>query len=84
MASGSAISGIGRLMLSAASDEETFGPAGTRYFSQHYPEVFGGTCLNVEPNSRFHPLPVRRGLRRESFWRDSCKPVRSEGLRTAI
>jgi succinyl-diaminopimelate desuccinylase len=41
----------GRLTLSAVSDEETFGPYGARYLSEHHPEVFGDTCLNGEPRS---------------------------------
>lgn len=41
----------GRLTLSAVSDEETFGPFGARYLSEHHPEVFGDCCLNGEPSS---------------------------------
>jgi succinyl-diaminopimelate desuccinylase len=41
----------GRLTLSAVSDEETFGPYGARYLSEHHPEVFGDSCLSGEPSS---------------------------------
>jgi succinyl-diaminopimelate desuccinylase len=48
----------GRSTLSAVSDEETFGPYGARYLSEHHPEVFGDTCLNGEPSS---PWTLRFG-----------------------
>src|SRR5262249_57813215 len=48
----------GRLTLSTVSDEETFGPHGARYLSEHHPEVFGDTCLNGEPSS---PWTLRFG-----------------------
>src|ERR1700752_1131189 len=48
----------GRVTLSAVSDEETFGPWGARYLSEHHPEVFGDTCLNGEPSS---PWTLRFG-----------------------
>jgi succinyl-diaminopimelate desuccinylase len=48
----------GRLTLSAVSDEETFGPYGARYLSDHHPEVFGDCCLNGEPSS---PWTLRFG-----------------------
>jgi succinyl-diaminopimelate desuccinylase len=48
----------GRLTLSAVSDEETFGPWGARYLSEHHPEVFGDCCLNGEPSS---PWTLRFG-----------------------
>jgi succinyl-diaminopimelate desuccinylase len=40
----------GKLTLVVVSDEETFGPWGARYLSEHYPEVFGECCLNGEPS----------------------------------
>jgi succinyl-diaminopimelate desuccinylase len=40
----------GKLTLSMVSDEETFGPWGARYLSEHHPEVFGDCCLNGEPS----------------------------------
>ena len=48
----------GRLTLSAVSDEETFGPHGARYLSEHHPEVFGDSCLSGEPSS---PWTLRFG-----------------------
>lgn len=48
----------GRLTLSCVSDEETFGPYGARYLSEHHPEVFGDCCLNGEPSS---PWTLRFG-----------------------
>jgi len=40
----------GKLTLVMVSDEETFGPWGARYLSEHHPEVFGDCCLNGEPS----------------------------------
>ena len=40
----------GKLTLATVSDEETFGPWGARYLSEHHPEVFGDCCLNGEPS----------------------------------
>jgi succinyl-diaminopimelate desuccinylase len=40
----------GKLTLVIVSDEETFGPWGARYLSEHHPEVFGDCCLNGEPS----------------------------------
>jgi len=48
----------GKLTLSAVSDEETFGPWGSRYLFEHHPEVFGDCCLNGEPSS---PWTLRFG-----------------------
>jgi succinyl-diaminopimelate desuccinylase len=39
----------GRLTLTAVSDEETFGPWGSRYLLEHHPEVLGDCMLNGEP-----------------------------------
>lgn len=48
----------GRLTLTAVSDEETFGPYGSRYLMEHHPEVHGDALLNGEPSS---PFSVRFG-----------------------
>ena len=48
----------GRLTLTCVSDEETFGPWGTRYLMEHHPEVHGDCCLNGEPSS---PYGIRFG-----------------------
>jgi succinyl-diaminopimelate desuccinylase len=49
----------GRLTLTVVSDEETFGPWGTRYLMEHHAEeVLGDCCLNGEPSS---PHTVRFG-----------------------
>jgi succinyl-diaminopimelate desuccinylase len=48
----------GRLTLSAVSDEETFGPYGARYLSEHHPEIFGDSRLSGEPSS---PWTLRFG-----------------------
>ena len=40
------------------SDEETFGPWGARYLSEHHPEVFGACCLNGGTSS---PWTLRFG-----------------------
>src|SRR5215472_8933809 len=44
--------------LSAVSDEETFGPYGARYLSEHHSEIFGDSCLSGEPSS---PWTLRFG-----------------------
>src|SRR5437016_10372635 len=54
----------GKLTLTAVSDEETFGPWGTRYLMEHHPEVHGDCCLNGEPSS---PLTIRFG-EKGPFW----------------
>ncbi len=48
----------GRLTLTAVSDEESFGPWGSRYLIEHHPEAQGDCCLNGEPSS---PYAVRFG-----------------------
>ena len=48
----------GKLTLTVVSDEETFGPWGTRYLMEHHPEVHGDCCLNGEPSD---PITVRFG-----------------------
>lgn len=48
----------GKLTLSLVSDEETFGPWGTRYLMEHRPEVVGDCTLSGEPNA---PSTVRFG-----------------------
>lgn len=50
----------GRLTLTAVSDEETFGPWGSNYLLEHYPEAQGDCCLNGEPG---HPYALRFGER---------------------
>jgi len=41
----------GRLTLACVSDEENFGPWGSRYLMEHHPEVHGDCCLTGEPSS---------------------------------
>lgn len=48
----------GRLTLTCVSDEETFGPWGTRYLMKHHPEIHGDCCLSGEPGS---PYAIRFG-----------------------
>jgi succinyl-diaminopimelate desuccinylase len=48
----------GRLTLTVVSDEETFGPWGTRYLMENHPEIHGDCCLNGEPSD---PITVRFG-----------------------
>lgn len=48
----------GKLTLTVVSDEETFGPYGTRYLMEHHPEVHGDCCLSGEPSD---PRTVRFG-----------------------
>jgi succinyl-diaminopimelate desuccinylase len=40
----------GRLTLTCVSDEETFGPCGTRYLMEHVAEARGDACLSGEPS----------------------------------
>lgn len=48
----------GKLTLTVVSDEETFGPYGSRYLMEHHPEVHGDCCLSGEPSD---PRTVRFG-----------------------
>jgi succinyl-diaminopimelate desuccinylase len=41
----------GRLTLTCVSDEENFGPWGSRYLMEHHPEVHGDCCLSGEPSN---------------------------------
>lgn len=50
----------GRLTLTCVSDEETFGPWGSRYLMEHHPEVHGDCLLNGEPGG---PESIRFGER---------------------
>ena len=48
----------GKLTLTCVSDEETFGPWGSRWLMDNEPEVLGDCCLNGEPSS---PYTIRYG-----------------------
>ena len=48
----------GKLTLTCVSDEETFGPWGSRWLIDNEPEVLGDCCLNGEPSS---PFTIRYG-----------------------
>ena len=48
----------GRLTLTCVSDEETFGPWGSRWLIDNETEVLGDCCLNGEPSS---PYTIRYG-----------------------
>jgi succinyl-diaminopimelate desuccinylase len=48
----------GSLTLTVVSDEESFGPWGSRYLLEHYTEAIGDCCLNGEPSS---PYTLRFG-----------------------
>ena len=48
----------GQLTLTCVSDEETFGPWGSRWLIDNEPEVVGDCCLNGEPSS---PYTIRYG-----------------------
>ena len=47
-----------KLTLTCVSDEETFGPWGSRWLIDNEPEVLGDCCLNGEPSS---PFTIRYG-----------------------
>jgi succinyl-diaminopimelate desuccinylase len=48
----------GRLTLTVVSDEETFGPYGTRYLMEYHPEIHGDCCISGEPSD---PRTIRFG-----------------------
>lgn len=48
----------GKLTLTCVSDEETFGPWGSRWLIDNEPEALGDCCLNGEPSS---PFTIRYG-----------------------
>ena len=48
----------GSLTLTAVADEESFGPWGSQYLVEHYPEAIGDCCINGEPSS---PYTLRFG-----------------------
>ena len=48
----------GKLTLTCVTDEETFGPWGSRWLIENEPEVLGDCCLNGEPSS---PYTIRYG-----------------------
>ena len=48
----------GKLTLTCVSDEENFGPWGSRWLMDNEPEVLGDCCLNGEPSS---PFTIRYG-----------------------
>jgi succinyl-diaminopimelate desuccinylase len=52
----------GRLTLTCVSDEENFGPWGTRYLMEHHPEIHGDCCLNGEPSNPYIIHFGERGL----------------------
>ncbi|MBV9784797.1 MAG: M20/M25/M40 family metallo-hydrolase [Acidisphaera sp.] len=54
----------GTLTLTCVSDEETFGPWGSRWLMEHEPEVLGDCLLNGEPSS---PYTIRFG-EKAPFW----------------
>ncbi len=43
----------GKLTLTAVSDEESFGPYGSRYLIEHRPDVRGDALLNAEPSTPY-------------------------------
>ena len=53
---------MGRLTLTAVSDEETFGPWGARYLLEHLPEVRGDAMLNGEPSGLYNVRFGEKGL----------------------
>src|SRR3546814_15449017 len=62
----------GSLTLTVVSEEENFGPLGTRYLMEHHAdEVLGTCCLNGEPSS---PHTVRFGEKAPLWIKVTIRP----------
>ncbi len=71
----------GKLTLTAVSDEETFGPWGTRYLMEHHPEVHGDCCLNGEPSS---PFSIRFGEKGPLWLKFTVRTAGAHGAYTHV
>lgn len=69
----------GKLTLTCVSDEETFGPWGTRWLIDNEPEVLGDCCLNGEPSS---PATVRFGEKAPLWLKVSVRTPGAHGAYT--
>jgi succinyl-diaminopimelate desuccinylase len=71
----------GRLTLTCVSDEETFGPYGSRWLVEHEPEVLGDCVLNGEPSS---PHTIRFGEKAPLWLRFTVRTPGAHGAYTHL
>ena len=71
----------GKLTLTCVSDEETFGPWGSRWLMDNEPEILGDCCLNGEPSS---PHTIRYGEKGLIWLTFSVKTLGAHGAYTHV
>lgn len=71
----------GTLTLTCVSDEETFGPYGSRWLVEHEPEVLGDVVLNGEPSS---PHTIRFGEKAPLWLRFTVRTPGAHGAYTHL
>ncbi|MCU0983323.1 MAG: M20/M25/M40 family metallo-hydrolase [Acetobacteraceae bacterium] len=71
----------GKLTLTCVSDEETFGPYGSRWLVAHEPEVLGDCVLNGEPSS---PHTIRFGEKAPLWLRFTVRTPGAHGAYTHL
>jgi succinyl-diaminopimelate desuccinylase len=71
----------GTLTLTCVSDEETFGPFGSRWLVEHEPEVLGDVVLNGEPSS---PHTIRFGEKAPLWFRFTVRTPGAHGAYTHL
>jgi succinyl-diaminopimelate desuccinylase len=71
----------GRLTLTCVSDEETFGPFGSRWLVEHEPEALGDCVLNGEPSS---PHTIRFGEKAPLWLRFTVRTPGAHGAYTHL
>jgi succinyl-diaminopimelate desuccinylase len=71
----------GTLTLTCVSDEETFGPYGSRWLVEHEPEVLGDCVLNGEPSS---PHTIRFGEKAPLWLRFTLRTPGAHGAYTHL
>lgn len=71
----------GKLTLTCVSDEETFGPYGSRWLVEHEPEVLGDCVLNGEPSS---PHTIRFGEKAPLWLRFTVRTPGAHGAYTHL
>ncbi len=71
----------GTLTLTCVSDEETFGPYGSRWLVEHEPEVLGDCLLNGEPSS---PWTIRFGEKAPLWLRFTVRTPGAHGAYTHL
>jgi succinyl-diaminopimelate desuccinylase len=71
----------GTLTFTCVSDEETFGPYGSRWLVEHEPEVLGDCVLNGEPSS---PHTIRFGEKAPLWLRFTVRTPGAHGAYTHL